>query len=79
MENEGVTVKNFFLITLDKKDYLIAYMRAKSMDIASKVVKKSLLKIDAYHQQFKKDTWESGSQAELLVNLSRIPNESKTV
>ena len=46
------------------------------MDAASKVVKESLVTICAYHQQFKKDTWEQGFQTELLIGLSRIPNEA---
>lgn len=75
LENEGVTVENFFLVTLDEKDYLIGYTRAESLDRASEVVKESLLEIDAYHQTFKKDTWENRYKTELLVNLSRIDNE----
>ena len=76
LENEGVTVENFFLFAIEEKDYLIGYMRAKSMEAASKAVKESLLKIDAYHQQFKKDTWKEIFKTELVVNLSRIPSES---
>ena len=76
LENEGVTVENFFLFAMEGKDYLIGYMRAKSMDVASKAVKESLLEIDAYHQQFKKDTWSEIFKTDLVVNLSRIPSES---
>jgi hypothetical protein len=35
-------------------------------------VEQSLHAIDAYHQQFKKDTWESGRRLELLVDLNRL-------
>lgn len=77
LQNETVTVENFFFITLEEKDYLIGYMRAKSFAVASKTVKDSLLKIDAYHKSFQQDIWKNGTKAELLVNLSRIPNEEE--
>ena len=75
LENEQVTIENFFLTTIDSKDYLIGYMRAKSMEYAVSVVKESLSEIDACHQQFKKDCWKKGIEAELMLDLSRIANE----
>ena len=72
LENEKVTVENFFLATIDSTDYLICYMRAKSMKYAESAVKESLSRIDAYHQQFKKDCWGKGIKAELVLDLCRI-------
>jgi hypothetical protein len=77
LENEGVTIESFFFLTLESKDYLIGYMRAKSMEHAHEAVRHSLSKVDAYHQQFKRDTWVGGSTAELMFDLSRVPDESR--
>ena len=75
LKAETVTVENFFFVTLEKKDFLIGYMRAKSFDSASKAIEKSLVEIDAYHKKFQEDTWVNGTQGQLMVNLSRIPDE----
>ncbi|MGI9576488.1 DUF6176 family protein [Alloalcanivorax xenomutans] len=76
LKNEGVTIEIFFHFSLADKDYLIGYMRAKSMTKAVSAVKHSLSEIDAYHQQFKKDTWVHGFDTNLMFDLSRIKNES---
>lgn len=76
LENEGVTIESFFFVTIESKDYLIGYMRAKSMAQAREAVKHSLSQVDAYHQQFKKDTWVGGITAELMLDLSRVQDES---
>lgn len=73
--NEAVTLETFFLIEIESKDFLIGYMRAKSIRQANKAVIESLSEIDAYHQQFKKDTWAKGVDSELLFDLSRLENE----
>lgn len=75
LKNEGVTIESFFLAKIEEKDYLVGFMRAKSMEKAHEAVKRSLSEIDAYHQQFKKDTWLNGYGGELLVDLSRIADE----
>ena len=48
-------------------------MRAEDMERAQQVAKESFHDIDAYHQQFKRDTWVRGSVTELqlLVDLSQ--------
>lgn len=46
-------------------------MRADSIEKAHEMVKDSEHDIDAYHQQFKKDTWLKGTRAKLLVDLVR--------
>lgn len=52
--------------------------RAKSMEKAIEAVKESISEVDAYHQQFKRDTWVKGIQSRLMLDLSRITNEEKS-
>lgn len=75
LEREEVVLESFFIINIANEDYLIGYMRAKDIEKAKAVVKKSIHKIDKYHQKFKEDTWLKVSQAELLVDLSRLNNK----
>lgn len=77
LKNEKVTVENFFFVKLEGKDYLIGYMRSKSFEKASEVVKQSLLEIDAYHKKFQDDTWVNGTRGTLMLDLSRIIDENK--
>ena len=74
LQDEGVRTESWFHLSLDGKDYLLCYMRAKSIKKAHEVVKSSPHALDKYHQQFKKDTWAVGKYARLLVDL--IDNES---
>ena len=69
LQDEGVTIESWFHLSLDGKDYLLCYMRAESIKKAQEVVKSSPHAIDAYHQQFKKDTWVVGKAARLLIDL----------
>ena len=78
LQNEGVTIETFFLAKIEDKDYLVAYMRAKSMEKAIEAVKESISEIDAYHQQFKRDVWVKGMQSKLVLDLSRISNEEQS-
>jgi hypothetical protein len=74
---EGVSVESWFSVSLDGKDYLLCYMRADSMEESQKVAAKSQNPVDAYHQQFKVDTWVRGAGAvgKLLLDLSPGPKE----
>ena len=72
MRDETVYLECFFLEQADDADFLIAVMTARSFEQSRRAVEASLHAIDAYHQQFKRDTWESGSRLELLVNLNRL-------
>lgn len=69
---EGMEVESWFLLSLNGEDYLFSYMRTEDMQRAKRVAKESIHDIDAYHQQFKRDTWVRGSVTELqlLVDLS---------
>ncbi|MCX7063240.1 MAG: DUF6176 family protein [Proteobacteria bacterium] len=74
---EGVSVESWFSVSLDGKDYLLCYMRADSMEESQKVAAKSQNLVDAYHQQFKVDTWVRGAGVvgKLLLDLSPDPKE----
>ncbi|PYE53657.1 DUF6176 family protein [Deinococcus yavapaiensis] len=72
LRDETVVLECFFLEQSSDGDYLIAVMTAQSFEQSRAAVQTSLHEIDAYHQQFKRDTWESGKQLELLVDLNRI-------
>jgi hypothetical protein len=72
LEAESIVVESFFLDSSEAGDYLIGYIRAGSLAQAAEVVKRSMHALDAYHQQFKKDTWEAGQALELLVDLNRL-------
>ena len=69
LRDEGVQLESWFHLSLDGKDYLLSYMRADSLKKAQDTAKQSEHPIDAYHQQFKKDTWVGGTRAKLLVDL----------
>ena len=47
-------------------------MVAESFEQSKAAVEASLHDVDAYHRQFKRDTWESGRRLELLVDLNRL-------
>jgi len=69
---EGVSTESWFAVSLEGKEYLLCYMRAKSIEGSQQVAAKSENPVDAYHQQFKVDTWVRGAGAvgRLLVDLS---------
>jgi Family of unknown function (DUF6176) len=78
LRDESIFIESFFLEQASDGDYLIAYIRAESLEQSQEAVKKSTHAIDAYHQAFKKDAWESGKGLELLVDLERV-NEWKPI
>ena len=69
LKDEGVQIESWFHLPLDGKDYLLSYMRADSLKKAQDAAQKSSHAIDAYHQQFKKDTWIGSTKARLLVDI----------
>ena len=75
LRDEGVQLESWFLFSRGGEDFLIAFMRLESMEKAKRAVAKSLHEIDAYHQQFKADTFAGGQEAELLVDLELSPDE----
>lgn len=77
LENERVTLESFFLTRIENKDFLIGYMRSSSIEKAHLSFNKSNSEIDECHLEFKKDTWAKHYSTKLLVDLSRIQNESQ--
>ena len=71
LRDEGVWIESAFLDSTPEGDYLIYYMKAESLERARAVVQQSPHPIDAYHQQFKQDTWESRRPLETLLDLDR--------
>lgn len=69
LQDEGVELESWFHLSLAGKDYLLCYMRAQSIEKAQEIVKSSPHAIDAYHQQFKKETWAGSKAARLLIDL----------
>jgi uncharacterized protein DUF6176 len=70
LRDEGVTVESAFLDHAEDGDYLVAYMRSPNLDQAVGAAATSRHSIDAYHQEFKKATWESRRVLETLVDLA---------
>ena len=72
LRDEGAVLECFFLEHASDGDYLIGVMTAQSFGASRAAFERSVHSIDAYHQQFKRDAWESGERLELLVDLNRI-------
>jgi hypothetical protein len=69
LRNEGVLVESAFLGADEQGDFLIYYMKARSLKEA---VNGSIRPIDEYHQQFKAETWESRTPLELLIDFENF-------
>ena len=67
---ERVSVESWFSLSLDGKEYLLAYMRSESAEAAAAVARRSSAAIDEYHRRFKEDAWLRGINARLLVDLA---------
>jgi len=70
MIQEGVTVESYFLDSRPEGDYLIAYMRADSLEEAARVASTSAYGIDRYHQEVKEAAWGERTMLEPLVDLA---------
>ena len=79
LREETVIVECAFLDSTPEGDYLIVFMKAESFEKSRQAIQASTHDIDRYHQQFKRETWESGEQLELLVDLERIPYADNSV
>jgi len=72
LRDETVIIEACFLDRTPDGDFIIVFMKAESFEQSRRAVEASSHDIDQYHQQFKKDTWESGQRLDLLVDLDRI-------
>jgi hypothetical protein len=72
LRDETVVFEAAFLDQTAQGDFLIYVMKAESFEKARDAAVRSTHDIDAYHKQFKRDTWETGKDLELLLDLDRI-------
>ena len=70
--DEGVAVESVFLDSTHEGDFLVYFMKAQSLSAASEAAQRSSHPIDAYHAQFKAQTWESQSFLDLLVDFENF-------
>jgi hypothetical protein len=68
---EGVFIESVFLDSSADGDYLVYYIRAKSINQAKEVASKSVSSIDGFHKEFKRETWVQVRNLELLLDLAR--------
>ncbi|MDZ7706732.1 MAG: DUF6176 family protein [Trueperaceae bacterium] len=73
LRDEGVILECFFMDRRDDGDYLIGIMAANDFERSQTVARDSTHGIDAFHQAFKRDTWESADDLERLVELQNLP------
>lgn len=73
LRDEGVVLESVFLAPLPDASYLVYLMRAENMEKAQAVAKQSLHPIDAYHKQFKTETWETREVLENLIDFALEP------
>jgi hypothetical protein len=72
LRDEQVVVESVFLDQTSDGDFLIYYMKAQDLEDASQTARQSEHDIDAYHGQFKRDTWESQKPLELLIDFENF-------
>lgn len=72
LRDESVVLEAAFLDRTKEGDFLLYVMTAESFEQAREAVRHSTHAIDAYHQQFKRDTWDSTAQLERLLDIERI-------
>lgn len=72
LRDESVILETVFLDQTSEGDFLIYLMKAENFEKTGEAVKSSIHAIDEYHQNFKKDCWETGKKLETLVDLDRI-------
>ena len=74
LQNEGVSLESVFLANLNGEDYLVYVMRSDDFERARHIGKNSLAAIDAYHKQFKADTWLERTELENLIDFACLSN-----
>ena len=72
LRDEGVAVESVFLDSNEQGDFIVYYMKARSLSAAGEAAERSSHPIDAYHEQFKSQTWDSRSSLELLVDFENL-------
>jgi Family of unknown function (DUF6176) len=69
LRDEQVVVESVFFDQTSDGDFLIYYMKARNLEDANEAARRSQHDIDAYHGEFKRDTWERQIPLELLIDF----------
>lgn len=72
LRDEGVYVESVFLDRTEHGDYLIYFMKYKDQNELDRAYVKSEHEIDKYHRAFKKATWESAKDLELILDFENF-------
>lgn len=72
LRDEGVVLECFFLDRRDDGDFLICIMTAADFERTQAAARNSTHSIDAFHQAFKRETWDSVDALEQLVELTNL-------
>src|SRR5262249_9761745 len=72
LRDEAVVIESVFLDESDDGDFLVYYMKARSLAEATRVAQRSTHAIDAYHQEFKQSTWETTTPLEALIDFENL-------
>jgi hypothetical protein len=72
MRDETIVCELAFLDHTPDGDFLIYIVKAASFEKAAEAAAASSHDIDEYHRDFKRSTWESRQDLDLLVDLDRI-------
>lgn len=76
LADESVVFEAAFLDRTNDGDFLIYIMKAESFEKANRAAATSLHEIDAYHQAFKRDTWGTRTELELLLDVDLRDEQS---
>jgi hypothetical protein len=68
LKDEGVRIESVFL----DGETLVYYLKADSLERAREVYARSAHAIDAYHRQFKDETFAQETQLELLIDFENV-------
>jgi hypothetical protein len=72
LRDERVVVESVFLDQTSDGDFLIYYLKARSLEKAKQAAQQSQHEIDAYHDGFKRDTWDTREPLELLIDFENF-------
>ena len=72
LRSEHVLLEAAFLLPTPQGEFLVYVMKGGASHEEKADPALSPHPIDAYHQQFKRDAWESSEELETLIDLDRI-------
>jgi hypothetical protein len=72
LRDERVIAESVFLDQTSDGDFLIYYLKARSFEEARQAAQQSQHEVDAYHEEFKRDTWDTRKPLELLIDFENF-------